>query len=213
MKFSTTILALGIGSSILFTACQSGQQDKLPFLGRKSVAANGNTTDTLYHTIPDFSFTNQKGEEITPEDFKDKIYVADFFFTTCPSICPVMKTQMLRVYEAYKGNEKVAILSHTIDPKHDTVEVLKDFAERLGVTGTQWNFVTGDKKEIYKIAQESYMVSALEDEDAPGGIVHSGHFLLIDSKRRVRGAYDGTDEESVDKLIKDIHILLNEEAE
>lgn len=193
--------------SIVFTSCNQ-EDKKLPILGPKEVAAN--TSDTIYHTIPDFSFTNQDGNEVTGETFKGKVYVSDFFFTTCPTICPVMKLQMLRIYETFKGNPKVKFLSHSIDPVHDSVPVLKDYAERLEVNSNQWHFVTGDKEAIFDIAQTSYLVSALEDESEPGGVVHSGAFALIDAQKRVRGYYDGTNEEEVDELIKDIEILLKE---
>ena len=187
---------------------------KLPILGRmeiKNVEFDGEIiADTIFHTIANFSFTNQNGEEVTQETFRDKIYVADFFFTSCPTICPIMKTQMLRVYERFQDNPDVLILSHTIDPKHDTVEVLYEFADRLGVSSDKWHFVTGDMEEIYDIGQNSYMVTAREDPNEPGGYLHSGAFLIIDKERRVRGIYDGTLPEKVDLLIEDLEILLNE---
>ena len=196
---------------VAFSSCQENEK-RLPILGPREVQAGvSGEADTLYHTIPDFAFVNQDSSVVTEDTFKEGIYVADFFFTTCPSICPIMKSQMLRVYEKYKGNDQVKILSHSIDPKHDTVAVLKDYAERLGVSSDQWHFVTGDKEEIFDLAQNSYMMSVLEDEEAPGGVVHSGAFLLIDSKGRVRGHYDGTKAEEVDKLMKDMDILLKEE--
>jgi protein SCO1 len=136
--------------------------------------------------------------------------VADFFFTTCPTICPIMKTQMLRVYEKYADNPDVLILSHSIDPEHDTVAVLHEFADRLGVSADTWHFVTGDKDEIYDIGQNSYMVTAREDPNEPGGIIHSGAFLLIDKDRRVRGIYDGTKEDKVSLLMEDMDKLLRE---
>lgn len=192
----------------------SPKNKTLPILGRKeikNVAFDGKiNADTIYHTIPDFSFTNQDGEEVTQDTFKDKIYIADFFFTTCPTICPIMKTQMLRVYEKYEDNPEVLILSHTIDPTYDTVEVLYEFADRLGVSSDTWHFVTGDQDEIYEIGQESYMVTAREDPDEPGGYLHSGAFLIIDKQRRIRGIYDGTKPEKVDILMKDVDILLKE---
>ena len=192
----------------------SPDKKKLPILGRKeikNVAFDGTIkADTIYHTIPEFSFTNQNGEEVTQETFKDKIYIADFFFTTCPTICPIMKTQMLRVYEKYKDNSEVMILSHTIDPKHDSVEVLYEFADRLGVSSETWHFVTGDQEKIYEIGQNSYMVTAREDPDEPGGYLHSGAFLIVDKQRRIRGIYDGTKPEKVDILMKDVDILLQE---
>jgi len=199
-------------ASLIFS-CNT-DNDKLPILGRKevkNVRIEGKIqADTIYHTIRDFSFTNQDGRVITQETFKGKIYVADFFFTTCPTICPIMKTQMLRVYEKFRDNPEVMILSHTIDPQHDSVEVLHEFADRLGVISDKWHFVTGDEAEIYDIGQNSYMVTAREDPDEPGGYLHSGAFLLIDKERRIRGIYDGTKEDKVDELLKDINILLKE---
>lgn len=190
------------------------KNERLPILGRSeivNVSFDGEiTADTIFHTIPDFSFTDQDGNEVTQDTFKDKIYIADFFFTTCPTICPIMKTQMLRIYEKFKDSPDVLILSHTIDPKHDSVEVLHEFSERLGVSSDVWHFVTGDQDEIYDIGQNSYMVTAMEDKDEPGGYLHSGAFLLIDKERRIRGIYDGTKAEKVDILMKDIVKLLNE---
>ena len=136
--------------------------------------------------------------------------MADFFFTSCPTICPVMKAQMLRVYDSIQNKPDVLILSHTIDPKHDTVAVLKEFADRLGVESSKWHFVTGEKDDIYKIGQTSYMVSASEDPAEPGGYIHSGAFILVDKERRVRGLYDGTKPDQVDRLINDIDVLLQE---
>ena len=207
-QFFAFIIIIGLSISC------SPKNEKLPILGRKeikNVDFDGKVTaDTIYHMIPDFSFTNQDGETVTQETFKDKIYIADFFFTTCPTICPIMKTQMLRVYEKYKGNPDVLILSHTIDPKYDTVEVLHEFADRLGVSSDTWHFVTGDQDKIYDIGQNSYMVTAREDPDEPGGYLHSGAFLIVDKQRRIRGIYDGTKAEKVDILMKDINKLLKE---
>jgi len=200
---------------IMLVSC-SQNESRLPILGRKeikSVTFDGKIkADTIYHTIRDFSFTDQDGVTISQDTFKDKIYVADFFFTTCPTICPIMKRQMLRVYEKYKDNPEVLILSHTIDPDYDSVAVLHEFADRLGVSSKTWHFVTGNKDSIYDIGQNSYMVTAREDPDEPGGYLHSGAFLLIDKDRRVRGIYDGTLEEKVDLLMKDIDKLLKEYA-
>lgn len=187
---------------------------KLPILGEREAITKTvdgkEIVDTVYHTIPDFKFVNQDSAEVTLKSFDGKIYVADFFFTSCPTICPKMKTQMVRLYQKFKGNPQVALLSHTIDPRHDSVHVLKVFAKNLGVTGTQWQFVWGDKDKIYEIGQKSYMVTATNDPSAPGGIVHSGAFILVDKHKRIRGLYDGTEPEQVDKLMKDIEILLAE---
>lgn len=166
-------------------------------------------TDTVYYTVGDFSLVNQDSVVVTNETLDGKIYIADFFFTSCPTICPKMKTQLLRVYEKIKGSEDVSILSHTIDPDYDSVVVLKEFAFNLGVKSPTWQFVTGEKDSIYSLA-ETYLVLADEDPDAPGGYMHSGAFLLVDKERRIRGVYDGTVPEQVNILIKDIDLLRKE---
>ena len=187
-------------------SCTPGE-NRLPILGQRTV----NGTDTVYHTIAPFRFVDQDCASVTHETFRDKIYVADFFFTTCRTICPIMKTQMLRVYEATKEMPDVLILSHTIDPDYDTVALLHDFARRLGVESSRWHFVTGVKDSIYKIAQTSYFATAMEDKTEPDGFIHSGAFLLIDRQGRIRGKYDGTKEADVDRLIRDIKRLRGED--
>ena len=187
-------------------SCTPGE-NRLPILGQRTV----NGTDTVYHTIAPFRFVDQDSASVTHETFRDKIYVADFFFTTCRTICPIMKTQMLRVYEATKEMPDVLILSHTIDPDYDTVALLHDFARRLGVESSRWHFVTGVKDSIYKIAQTSYFATAMEDKTEPDGFIHSGAFLLIDRQGRIRGKYDGTKEADVDRLIRDIKRLRGED--
>ena len=190
---------------LLLVNCQP--KDSLPILGRRTVEQG----DTVYHTIGDYRLVNQEGREVTPATFDNKIYVADFFFTSCPTICPTMKTQMLRVYDKFYDQPELAILSHSIDPKHDSVAVLKEYAQRLGIDDDQkWHFVTGDQAEIYRLGQSDYMVTAGEDQNAPGGYMHSGALLLIDREKRIRGVDDGTVEEDVDKLMEDIELLLRE---
>jgi protein SCO1/2 len=156
-----------------------------------------------------YTFTNQDNKPVAQKLFAEKIYVADFFFTSCPTICPIMKTQMLRVYEKYKDDERVVLLSHSIDPEHDTVDVLHEYGARLGIEADRWHLVTGNKEEIYKTAR-LYGLAAMEDKNAPGGFIHSGSFTLVDRQGRVRGYYRGTEEEAVDRLIEDIARLLNE---
>ncbi|MFM8911786.1 MAG: SCO family protein [Flammeovirgaceae bacterium] len=175
----------------------------MPIFGQREMVGN----DTVYHTIGKFSFVDQDSALVTNDTFKDKIYVADFFFTSCRTICPIMKTQMLRVYQATSQMPDVLILSHTIDPEFDTVALLRDFAERLDVESKRWHFVTGVKDSIYKIAQTRYFATAIEDKTEPDGFIHSGAFLLIDKKGRIRGKYDGTVEAEVNRLIVDIKRL------
>jgi len=190
---------------LVVLGCQ--QEKKLPFLGPKEVREQG---DTLYHKIPDFKFLNQDSLWVSQKDMAGKIYVADFFFTTCPTICPKMKTQLLRIYDKFAEDDRVRILSHTIDPEYDGVRVLKDYAKKLNITSPRWNLVTGKKSDIYRLGEKSYMVTAQEDANEEGGFVHSGAFILVDKNRHVRGIYDGTKEEDVNHLIEDMTLLLKE---
>ncbi|MCF0054608.1 SCO family protein [Dyadobacter sp. CY356] len=205
------IYLMGFLALIVFGSCET---KKLPYYGEpdviKKVVDGKETEQSVYPTIPDFSFINEDKEVVTDKDFKGKVYVADFFFVTCPTICPVMKKNMLTVYKEYKDNRNVKILSHTIDPEHDTPEILKKYATDLGVTGKMWQFVTGDKEKIYDIGQKHYMVSALEDSSQAGGYIHSGAFVLVDKDRHIRGMYDGTTKDGTEKLIKDLAVLLKE---
>ncbi|MEP5611525.1 MAG: SCO family protein [Cyclobacteriaceae bacterium] len=196
-----------IAFAITIVSCSAPQSKApLPFYGNNIFEEN----DTIYHTIEDFELVDQDSSWVTNATFANQVYVSDFFFTSCPTICPKMKQQMLRVYEKFEANDQVAILSHTIDPKHDTVAVLKDFADKLGIKSSKWKFVTGDQDYIYDLGEKSYMVMADEEPEAAGGFIHSGAFLLVDKDRRIRGVYDGTVEEQVDVLLTDIDKLLKE---
>ncbi len=203
MKNSGVFLALFI-TSLFVTSCI--KEKPLPVFGEREVV-NG---DTVYHTIGPFQFVNQDSVLVTNQTVAGKIYVADFFFTSCRTICPVMKSQMLRVYEKVKDDNDVLILSHTIDPEYDTVALLRDFAERLGVSSKTWHFLTGNQDDIYDIAEKGYFSTVMEDSLEPDGFIHSGAFLLIDRKQRIRGKYDGTNEEDVNRLIGDIERLKRE---
>lgn len=193
-------------------ACSQGNK-KLPILGERepiSKEIGGKmVSDTVYQTIPPFSFINQDSSIITNKTFDNSIYVADFFFTSCPSICPIMSKNLLKVLDKYKGNKEVKILSHSIDTKYDTPWVLKKYATKLGVEGDQWQFVHGSQESIYGIA-DKYMVYAKENSSAPGGFEHQGWLILIDKEKRIRGAYDGTNDEQVSQLMSDMDILLKE---
>ncbi len=191
---------------LLLLASCSSKNEKLPIFGERELKGK----DTLYHTIAPFQFVDQDSMLITNVNFKGKIYVADFFFTSCRTICPIMKTQMLRVYEATQEMPDVLLLSHSIDPEFDTVALLHDFAQRLGVESRRWHFVTGVKDSIFKIAQTSYFATAMEDKTEPDGRIHSGAFLLIDKQGRIRGKYDGTKEDDVNRLIAEIKRLRSE---
>jgi len=159
------------------------------------------------HKISDFGLINQNGIMITEEDYKNKIYVADFFFTTCQTICPVMTTNMVDLQAHFKNDSTVKFISHSTTPDIDSVPVLKAYAEKKGVIDDKWNLVTGDKRQIYNLARKSYF-AVLEDGD--GGkqdFIHTEQFVLVDKKRRIRGFYDGTNKEDIQQIIKDIELL------
>jgi len=190
---------------LTLSACSNNASQKvLPILGNREAdtkTVDGKTvTDTIYQTIPKFKFINQYGDSVSNKTLDGNIYVADFFFTTCPSICPVMHRNMLNVYKEFKNVGNFKIVSYTIDPKHDSVAVLKKYADNLGITGKNWLFLQGQKEETYKLAK-SYMVEARE------GNVHDGYFILIDKQKRIRGSYLGTDPAEVTKMIADIKTL------
>ena len=159
-----------------------------------------------YHKISDFNLTNQNGKEITQANYKDKIYVADFFFTTCQDICPVMTKNMYQLQEELKNDNEVLLLSHTVIPEVDTVEQLKEYAIENNVDDSKWNLVTGDKKQIYELARKSYL--AVEDSNFNEfDMIHTENFMLIDKEKQIRGFYDGTNSEEINRLLKDIEIL------
>lgn len=164
-----------------------------------------------YHTIADFRFTNQNGKTVTQKDYEGKIYVADFFFTTCGSICPIMTTNMVDVQKAFANNPKVMLLSHTVFPENDSVPVLKAYAIKKGVNDKKWNLVTGDKKAIYTMARKSYLAVKLGKPSEIYDMVHTENFVLVDQKRRVRGFYDGTKKAEIQRLIDDVNWLLTQE--
>lgn len=175
----------------------------LPFFGEKKIVND----DTVYHTIKPFLFINQYNENVTEQSTEGKVYVADFFFASCQSICPQMSSQLTHVQRAFEKNDSVLILSHTVNPLHDTVEVLNDYAIQYGAIKNKWHLLTGNKKDIYDLAKESYLVNALQDDGTPEGFLHSELFVLVDAKKRIRGYYDGTDSLAVVKLINDITLL------
>lgn len=162
-----------------------------------------------YHTIADFSLTNQNGETVNQDDYDDKIYVADFFFTTCQTICPIMTDHMVQIQEALADDATVLLLSHTVTPEIDSVAQLKKYAVEKGVNDKKWNLVTGDRKEIYNLARKSYLV-AKDNPYEEFDLIHTENFVLVDKKKRIRGFYDGTDSEAIDKLLEDIKILKQE---
>lgn len=165
-----------------------------------------------YHTIADFSLLNQNGKTVTQDDYVDKIYVADFFFTTCQTICPIMTDHMVKIQEELKDDDEILLLSHTVTPEIDSVPQLKKYAVEKGVNDAKWNLVTGDKKEIYDLARKSYLAA----KDVPYeeyDLIHTENFVLVDKKKRIRGFYDGTDPQAIETLLHDIEVLKKEDSE
>jgi protein SCO1/2 len=162
------------------------------------------------HKIGDFSLINQNGKVITQEDYKDKIYVSDFFFTTCQTICPIMTYNMAKIQKEFSEDDSVMLLSHSVTPEIDSVAVLRDYADRKGVVDVKWNVTTGDKKHIYELARKSYFAVVDEGDGGVQDFIHTENFILVDKKRQIRGYYDGTQDEEMDRLITDIKTLQKE---
>ena len=160
-----------------------------------------------YHTIADFSLTNQNGETVTQDTYKDKIYIADFFFTTCQTICPIMTDHMYQIQKKIVNDDDVMLLSHSVTPKIDSVAQLRKYANENGVIDRKWNLITGDKKQIYELARKSYLAVKTNGNGDQYDMIHTENFLLIDKKRRVRGFYDGTKTEDIERLLEDIKTL------
>jgi protein SCO1/2 len=203
------ILVLVPGSLFFFNSAKHVHRP-LPYLGFHEVNAPG---DTSYFTVPPFSFTDQDGNTITDQTVKDKVLIVDFFFTSCKSICPRMGKEMQQLQ--FRLNEpafnEVLFLSHTVDPEHDTPEVLKEYARKLHADTARWKFLTGDASKIYRQGNLGYLLAAREDTTNPEQFVHSPEFVLVDKRRHIRGMYNGTVTREVDSLVTDLKRLLKEE--
>jgi protein SCO1 len=190
------------------------EMPKLPYIGEYEIIErieNGKTVyDTVFTSIPPFSLTNQDGKTITEKDYEGKVYIADFFFTTCPSICPKMTNTLTLVQEKLKDEPRFGILSHTIDPEFDQPGILKAYSEKNKANNEVWNFVTGDREIIYDLCENYYMAYAKRDSLAEGGYIHSGFLILVDKHKFVRAAYDGTRPEVADSIAADVKLLLKE---
>lgn len=196
--------------SLLYLLLHTGENNfkRLPFYGPKSLSQSG---DTIYHKIPNFEFTNHLGETVTQDDYNGYFYVADFFFVTCPTICPKMTTHMLQLQEHFKDRKDFKLLSHTVNPEHDSVKVLYNYSREVKAIDSIWNFVTGPKEAIYEVAFKGYFANAMEDELAPGGFLHSSNLFLIDKKGHIRGIFDGTSTSETNTLMDAIEILYREQ--
>lgn len=202
------VIALG-----LFCACKQANK-RLPVLGEPVVRERqeqGRTVyDSIYPVIPPFSLMDQDSAVVSEKTFAGKIYVADFIFLSCPAICPKMTVEMKKVYDAFEKDDRVLLLSHTIDPEHDSIPRLRAYAASMQLDNRKWRFVTGNQDTIYHLAEKAYFSGAYKDSTAPGGYAHSGGLLLIDQQRHIRGVYNGTEPAETKRLISDIHTLLKE---
>jgi len=165
------------------------------------------------HQIDTFTFVNQDGKIITKKDVAGKVYVAEYFFTTCEGMCPKMNDNMVKVYQSFRGNPKFLILSHSVDPKRDTVEAMKAYGRKFDADANQWMFLTGDKKRLYDMARESYLLTTKDDTSHVSidkDFIHDQRFILVDKTGHIRGQYDGLNKPQLDTLIEDIHLLLQE---
>ena len=160
-----------------------------------------------YHTIADFELVNQNGDTISQETYTNKIYIADFFFTTCPTICPVMTANMADIQEVIRDDDEVLLLSHSVTPEIDSVQQLKKYALEKGVIDSKWNLVTGSKKQIYELARKSYLAVLTDGDGGPYDMIHTENFILVDKERRIRGFYDGTNPDEIGQLLEDLKVL------
>jgi protein SCO1/2 len=208
LNIALGLVAIGVLIGGYFAFANGQQVRELPYFEPIEKGLKTNADSLGRHLVYDFSLTDQTGKTVTRKDFENSITVVDFFFTSCQGICPVMNSQMKRVYEQYKGNKEVKLISHTVNPEKDSVEVLAAYAKKYNADPEQWHFVTGDKAELYKLARKSYLISDTNGDGGKEDFVHSQNFALIDKAGHIRGVYDGTDSVEVDRLIVDMKLLL-----
>jgi len=212
-KSIPTLAIMGIFSVIMIYAIYSllTPEKKLPIYNPADVNPKLVDQSLIHirrnHKVLDFSLINQNGETITQQDYEDKIYVADFFFTRCMTICPVMTNNIGVLQEEFLNDDDVKFLSHSVTPVIDSVSVLKAYAETKGVIDTKWNITTGPKKHIYELARKSYFAVLDEGDGGLQDFIHTENFVLVDKKKQIRGYYDGTDDEDIKRLISDIKLL------
>jgi len=208
--YNTLILVLII---IVITSCLQSSKRQLPIYNpsdfNPKLVDKSLHNSNENHTVADFKLINQNGKTITQDDYKGKIYVTDFFFTRCKSICPIMTNNMVKIQEAYKNNDDIMFLSLSVTPDIDSIPILREYANNKGVIDTKWNVTTGDKIHIYELARKSYFAVVDQGDGGLQDFIHTPNFVLVDKKKQIRGIYDGTEDEEILRLIKDIGILMN----
>ena len=205
-------LPLLAGTALLLAGCGHEEAHRLPILGERDVRENpkGGPADTIYATVPAFRAHDQNGRVLTNQSFGGQVYLTDFFFATCPGICPKMNGELLKVYQKFGQTPGLNFVSFTIDPDHDTTAVLRDYAQRLGApTDANWRFVRTSKDSVFTLARGLF-TAAMPDKAAPGGFAHNGTFALVDGQGRVRGLYDSLDPKEVARLQAELPLLLAE---
>lgn len=208
LKKGLILFAILVLPSIGYVLLTRGKNNfrHLLFYGPKELASNGK--DTLYHTLPEFSFTNQEGKTISSEtDLKNKIIVADFFFVTCPSICPKMTAGLFKVQKKFESLRELRILSFSVNPDHDSVSVLANYGKTHMVNPRKWFLLTGNKKQIYDLARKGFLLPVQEGNGDSNDFIHSEQVVLLDKERHIRGFYDGTDPNEIDRLNDEIIVL------
>jgi len=198
---------------LLISSCSESSKKQLPIYNPSDI--NPKLVDKSLHnsnenhTVADFKLINQNGKTITQDDYKGKIYVTDFFFTRCKSICPIMTNNMVKIQEAYLDNDDIMFLSLSVTPDIDSIPILREYANRKGVNDTKWNVTTGDKKHIYELARKSYFAVVEQGDGGLQDFIHTPNFVLVDKKKQIRGIYDGTEDDEILRLINDIKTLTN----
>lgn len=211
-KRTTTIFSLGI-AIVLLGFMYLPSEESLPVYNYADINPDSGVTSTKNltkkHTVLDFELINQKGEVITHDDYNEKIYVVDFFFTSCPTICPVMTNNMVKIQNEFLNNDEVKLLSLSVTPETDSISVLRKYANNKGVIDTKWNITTGNKKHIYQLARKSYLAVSDDGDGGMQDFIHTSNFILVDKKQQIRGIYNGIDDKEVLRLMNEIRILIN----
>ena len=199
--------------AVVLISCNQDSKKQLPIFN--PVDFNAKLVDksirniSKNHTVKDFNLINQNGITITSKDYENKIYIVDFFFTSCPSICPIMTNNMLKIQEKFINNDDIMLLSMSVTPEIDNIKILKDYAIDKGVDDSKWNITTGSKKHIYELARKSYFAVVEQGDGGLQDFIHTPNFILVDTKKQIRGVYDGTEEKEISRLIEDINYLIN----
>ncbi len=206
--FNTSIVIL-----VLIAACTQSSKTQLPVINPSDInpdlVDNSLRKTSKNHTVADFKLINQNGNTVTQANYKNKIYVTDFFFTSCPGICPVMTTNMQVLQNEFINNDDLMFLSLSVTPEIDSIPVLRAYATKNGVIDSKWNITTGDKRHIYELARKSYFAVVEQGDGGLQDFIHTPNFILVDKKKQIRGIYDGTNDEEIHRLINDIYVLIN----